>query len=87
MVWILDRKKKPTLFEDDLLDGLIPQKVVDLMTCEKADEMGVCRLCDVQGRRCHIMVQVALSTYQKYCPCLWWDVFKPTAWKVGDLVS
>jgi len=73
--------------EEDLLDGIVPEHVIELMSLESVrDELKLCDLCDVQGARCHILVWIAPHTYKKYCPVLWHDVFKPRSWKVEDIV-
>lgn len=68
-----------------VLDGIVPARVVALMTCESADSLGLCRICDSDGARCHVLVNIGPHTYEKYCPVLWHDAFKPSSWRVEDL--
>jgi hypothetical protein len=86
MVIVRDRKGEPFWLHEDLLDGLVPDRVIDLMTCEVAEDFGLCAICESGGRRCHVMLWIAPHCYAKYCPVLWHDVFKPTTWKVEELV-
>jgi hypothetical protein len=82
----VNHRKGPVWITEALLDGIIPQRVVDLTTCEKAEEMDLCRICDSDGRRCHVLVRTGRSTYAKHCPVLWHDLFHPSSWRVEDLV-
>jgi hypothetical protein len=70
-------------FFDSILPGLIPDRVFDLMECDVVDKvLGLCRLCDVQGARCHVIEQ---GTDRKLCPILFADAVHPP-WKVGQIV-
>lgn len=86
--WVMVRDKdRGTRYQHEyLLDGLIGQHVIDAMTCEIADELGLCKICNSHGARCHVMVEIARHAYKKYCPVLWHDVFRPKTWIVKDLV-
>jgi hypothetical protein len=84
-VIVRDRRGETRYIEEYLLDGLVPDRVVALMTCEIADALGLCKICDSGGSRCHVLVWIAPHTFKKYCPVLWHDAFKPASWKVGDL--
>lgn len=72
-----------------LFDGMIPDSVFDLMTCEVVEhELDLCRLCDVQGARCHVF-EIVFDKYgepigRKMCPILFADVVKPE-WSVGNV--
>jgi len=83
---IVKSKGGPEHIQENLLDGIVPPHVVDLMTVESADDLGLCKLCDCGGARCHVLVWYAQNSYLKYCPVLWHDAFKPASWKVADLV-
>ena len=83
---VRDKQHKVRHVEESILDGIIPQHVIDLMLDRVVDEdLQLCRICDVQGRRCHVMVWIKPHTYAKYCPILWHDIFKPRSWTVADL--
>lgn len=89
MVW---RKGEPTLVEDALLPGLIPDRVLQLMVDQFVDrEMGLCTGCEV-ACHCHVLVfDVAKSNrhqdvFTKLCPILFHDAVRPLSWKVEDLV-
>ncbi len=85
-VIVRDHKNGHRRISEALLDGIVEQHVIDAMTCETAEDLGLCKICDSQGARCHVMLWVRPHTYAKYCPVLWHDVFKPGSWKVEDLV-
>lgn len=79
MYWI---QLKKGLFQDAILPGLIPDHVFDLMVHNVVDEeLDLCRLCDVQGSRCHVIEE---GTGRKLCPILFHDVVKPP-WKVSQI--
>lgn len=70
-------------FEDGILPGLIPDRVFDLMVDTVVDdELGLCKLCDAHGERCHVVEQ---GTGKKFCPVLFNDVVRPR-WKVAEVV-
>jgi hypothetical protein len=83
MYWItLQSKKGAVVFHDSILPGLIPDHVFDLMVDNVVDkELGLCRLCDVQGRRCHVIEE---GTGRKFCPVLFVDAVHPP-WKVAQV--
>jgi hypothetical protein len=87
MVIVKDRQKGHRFHQEDLLDGIVPDHVIDLMSREVVrDDLKLCEICESEGARCHILLWIAPNTYAKYCPVLWHDVFKPTSWKVKDLI-
>jgi hypothetical protein len=52
---------------ESLIDGIVPQRVIDLMLDSVVDEeLQLCRICDVQGRRCHVLLWVEHHTYAKF---------------------
>ena len=85
MYWITlkDKKKGTRVFEDQILPGLIPDHVFDLMVCDIVEkQLGLCALCDVQGARGHVIEE---KTGRKFCPILFADVVHPP-WKVDQIV-
>ena len=77
------RGGEPYWYREAILDGLVPQRVVDLMVANTVDdELGLCRLCDVQGNRCHVILE---PSGVKLCPVLFHEVFRP-AWRVADVL-
>ena len=85
-VRVKDAKSGNRIVEESILDGVVSDHVLDAMTCESADDLGLCKICDSEGARCHVMRWIAPNTYKKYCPVLWHDVFKPGSWKIEALV-
>jgi hypothetical protein len=83
MYWTwLKKKKEQYVFRDQILPGIIPDHVFDLMVCDVVKEqLGLCELCDVHGARCHVIEE---DTGRKFCPVLFVDVVRPP-WKVKDL--
>lgn len=83
----------PVTISEDLLDGVVPSRVLDLMTSRAAEDLGLCRDCSVATHH-HVMVLDQASArrspwhehYHHYCPVLWHDVFRPHTWKVDELV-
>ena len=80
----------PAWVRDCILPGIVPDHVFDLMTVEVVErDLGLCRLCDVQGCRCHVFE--VLGDYddcevgRKMCPILFHDAVRPR-WKVDDIV-
>jgi hypothetical protein len=70
---------------DSVLPGLIPDHVFDAMVTDVVDDLGLCKLCDVQGARCHVFEEVQDGNGgRKMCPILFHDVVKPK-WKVEDV--
>ena len=69
--------------QDSILPGLIPPHVFDLMECRTVDTvLELCRLCDVQGARCHV---IEVPSGRKLCPILFHDAVHPS-WEVSDVV-
>lgn len=85
MQYMVAVKPDARWIREAMLDGIVPDHVVALMTCESADALGLCRICDSGGARCHVLVNIGPRRYAKYCPVLWHDAFKPTSWRVEDL--
>ncbi len=70
------------VFRDGILPGLIPDRVFDLMVADVVDkQLDLCRLCDVQGSRCHVIEE---GTGRELCPVLFADAVNPP-WKVSQL--
>ena len=91
---VMIRKKngEPEWQRDAILPGLITDHVFDLITCEVVEhQLDLCKLCDVQGARCHVFEVVCdpetgEDEYnRKMCPILFHDVVHPT-WRVRDVV-
>jgi hypothetical protein len=83
--WITlkNRRGEPRVFRGSLLPGFVPQRVIDLMLCEVVEDvLDLCRLCDVQGQRCHVIEE---GTGRKYCPVLFADAVRP-GWAVADVL-
>lgn len=71
-------------FHDSFLPGLIPDHVFDLMVDSVVDEqLGLCRLCDVQGARCHVIDWSKGG--RKLCPVLFVDAVHPP-WSVDQVM-
>ena len=90
--WIFIKGKGGNLirYRDYFLDGIFPKHVIDMTECRYVDEtLNLCRLCDVKGARCHVMIKDRESQYEesyiKYCPILFHDIIQP-AWSVNDVV-
>ena len=81
--WIyLMKNDEPYVFKDYMLDGIIPQRTLELMVANTVEkEIGLCEKCDVHGVRCHV---INGETGEKYCPILFHDVVKPP-WKVSQV--
>jgi hypothetical protein len=82
----------PYWFHDAILPGLIPDHVFDRRVCRVVDEqLGLCKICDVQGSRCHVFEEVIdgetgeETTGRKMCPVLFADAVKPP-WRVDQVV-
>ncbi len=71
--------------DDYMLDGLVPDHVIEAMRDSVADDLGLCRICESGGRRCHVMRWIGRNKWDKFCPVLWHDVFKPLSWRVEEL--
>lgn len=71
-------------FEESLLD-LIPDRVVNLMLVNIADDLGLCKLCDLDTY-CHVMVETFPDSgaWKKLCPILFKDVFNPP-WELDEI--
>jgi hypothetical protein len=81
------RRGEVMVISEDILDGIVPENVVEMMKCTFVEnELKLCRICESEGRRGHIMKYVSQYLYAKYCPVLWHDAFKPRSWKVDELV-
>jgi hypothetical protein len=79
---LLDRHGNGEWFFDSILPGIIPDRVFDLMVCDVVDrQLGLCKLCDVQGQRCHVIEE---GTGRKLCPVLFADAVHPP-WKVDQI--
>jgi hypothetical protein len=51
-----------------LLDGLVPDRVIELMKCKVVErDLDLCSICDVQGRRSHVMLWIAPRNTAPYC--------------------
>jgi hypothetical protein len=82
--WIfLTTKSGATVqFKDQILPGVVPDHVLDLMEAMFVEkELKLCKLCDVQGRRCHVIDE---ATGRKLCPVLFVDAVKPP-WTVQEV--
>jgi hypothetical protein len=78
-----NKQTGPVWFFDSILPGIVPDHVFDQMVDTFVnDELDLCKKCDVQGCRCHVIEQ---PTGRKLCPILFQDVVG-TPWKVGDVV-
>ena len=88
MVLVRDRRGEPRWLAEYQLDGLVPEDTIAHMKCDVVDrELGLCGICESRGCRCHILVPTERAgAYGKFCPVLWHDVFRPTSWRVEDLV-
>jgi len=96
MTYYIDLKKGKydyRVFSDYMLDGIIPERTLELMEARNVDEkIGLCALCDVHGVRCHVMVKIPDEdtpygeSYKKLCPVLFHDVIKPK-WKVSQVLG
>jgi hypothetical protein len=70
-------------FYDSILSGLIPDHVFDLMVDSVVDkDLGLCRLCDVHGARCHVID--FSKGGRKLCPVLFVDAVHPP-WTVAQV--
>lgn len=70
------------VFSGSTPPDLPPDHVLDLMVVDVVDkQLGLCRLCDVQGRRCHVIEE---STGRKLCPVLFVDAVHPP-WTVEEV--
>lgn len=80
---LLNKKREPSWFFDSILPGIIPDRVFDMMVDSFVrDELDLCRLCDVDGCRCHVIEE---PTGRKLCPVLFWDAVRPP-WKVSEVL-
>jgi hypothetical protein len=77
---ILFRRGEISYHYDYFLDGLIPRRVLEMTRDRFADELGLCRTCDL-ATRCHVIEEPG---GRKYCPILFHDVVRP-AWKIEEL--
>ena len=87
------RRGKLRLVRDSILDGIVPERVVELMVANTVrDELGLCDGCEVASS-CHVMRLERLpcprsgcgEVYSHLCPILFHDVFKPRSWQVAEL--
>lgn len=68
---------------DSILPGIVPEHVFDLMVARVVDEqLGLCKLCDVHGARCHVIDDSAGG--RKLCPVLFVDAVHP-GWTVDQV--
>lgn len=71
---------------DAILPGLIPDRIFDLMEARFVEEeLDLCKLCDVEGARCHVIQEDPEHRGRKLCPILFHDAVQP-AWRVEDIV-
>lgn len=71
---------------DSFLISPIPYHVLEMMEVQFVEkELELCRLCDVQGARCHVQCYRGDGWHAALCPVLFWDALKPKKWKVADL--
>jgi hypothetical protein len=78
-----NKHDEPQWFSDSILPGIIPDSVFDMMECRFVDaELDLCKLCDVQGCRCHVIDE---ATGRKLCPVFFVDAVKPR-WRVDQVV-
>ena len=80
-IWLQGRNG-PVWFTDAILPGFLPPAALDQMEVAFVnEELELCRLCDVNGARCHVI----LDDGRKLCPVLFKDVAN-VQWKVCDVV-
>ena len=83
-VLVKNAKKGPQWIFDGILPGFIPENVLDMMVDTFVEKtLGLCRLCDAQGRHCHVIDFTHGG--RKLCPVLFHDAVKPGAWTVEAL--
>jgi len=72
-------KGTPIWFKDSFLPGIVPDHVIDLLTCQSAEFLGLCKLCELDCK-CHVIGDDGT----KYCIVLFHDAFRPK-WKIKDV--
>lgn len=78
--WIyLYIKEKVFCFKDSYLPGIVPDHVIELCKCVVADDLGLCKICNLNSK-CHVIGEDGT----KYCISLFHDTFKPN-WKINDI--
>jgi hypothetical protein len=81
-IMLYDRKNEAYWYHDSILPGFVPDHVLAMMACDYVEkELDLCRLCDVNGARCHVIVD---PDGKKLCPVLFADAAKPK-WKVSQI--
>ena len=79
--WVILRRRGEISYHHDyFLDGLVPQRVIEMTLDRFAEELGLCGSCDL-GSHCHVIKE---SSGRKYCSVLFHDVVRP-AWKLKEL--
>lgn len=79
-ILIQKRGGDPIWYEDNLLPGIIPQKLIDHTRDFFVENLGICKTC--KGTLCHVIDERG----QKYCPVLFHDLVKPQNWKLTDVL-
>ena len=85
-VWLQKRKRgkldgDPFVFHGNLLPGILPAHVEEMLSYRFADEMGLCDECPMA----FYTHPIEDGTGRKYCTVLLHDAVKPP-WKVADVV-
>ena len=84
----LNSKDGPIIKEGYILDGIVPEGTIDLITDPNVDiKLDLCRQCPFSGIITHVMRKIpGREAYRKMCPMLFVDVFKPS-WTVEDILK
>ncbi|MCE5279407.1 MAG: hypothetical protein ABFD92_02160 [Planctomycetaceae bacterium] len=75
-IWLCRRDGSRRVHRDSFLAGLIPQRVIDMLTIAFADGLGLCHGCTMASR-CHVIGPDGT----KYCTVLFHDAVRP-AWRI-----
>jgi len=78
-IWLRRRSGEPTIHRDSLLPGVIPGRVMLMLSVGFADRMGLCAHCGMAGR-CHVIGPAG----EKYCTVLFHDAALPR-WRLEDV--
>jgi hypothetical protein len=89
---IVQQQGKIRTIRENILDGLIPARIIAMTSADFADEqLELCETCNASGT-CHVMIQSCIESnaYEHYCPMLFHDVMKhhmlEPAWTPEQLV-
>ena len=79
-LWLRDRSGQRRVRSDSVLPGTVPDRVMELLTADFADSMGLCRECPL-ACRCHV---IETDSGNKFCTILFHDTVRPS-WHVQDV--